>query len=225
MQSVKNIFFLLSLLISGILYSQSDTVKTNVKEKEKLHATKFYFGLDARKSRVFDQKVSFFGVKLGFNIDNKHRFGMGFYGLKKPIYQTNIPIDYHRYPDATDTNKIDFSYISFFYERVWLSSKRWELTTPFHIGPGGLTASYKDTSGVFKPYFKGGSWLVEVSGVAQFKVFRWFAIGAGFGQRWLLNKDKAAKQALNGPVTILQFKVLFGELFKMTFKRKELEEW
>ena len=56
-------------------------------------------------------------------------------------------------------------------------------------------------------------------------MFRWFAIGAGLGQRWILNKDIAARKALNGPVRILQFKILFGELFKMTFKRNELEDW
>lgn len=221
MQSVKKIFFLLFLLLNGLIYSQTEMEE--VKEKE--HESKFLFSFDTRKSRVFDQKVAFYGLKLGVNIDNKHRFGMGFYGLKNPVRQANIPIDYNRYPDATDTNQIEFNYISFFYERVWLANKRWELSTPFHIGPGSLTASYKDTSGLFKPYFKGGSWLIEVSGVAQYKVFRWFAIGAGIGQRWILNKDVAARKALNGPVRILQFKILLGEIYKMTFKRKELEEW
>lgn len=220
MRYFKFVILTCCITVFNVFYSQGDSI--TVKEKEDV---KFLFTLDARGSRVFDQKVSFYGIKMGLNYQDKNRFGIGLYGLKQPIQQINTPVDYLKYPDATDTNQVDFNYFSFFYERVWLKNKRWELTTPIHLGLGGLVASYKDTSGNFVPYLRGGSWLVEVSGVAQYKVFRWFAIGAGFGQRWLLTRDKPAKKVINGPVTILQFKLLLGELFKMTFQRDKLEEW
>jgi len=61
--------------------------------------------------------------------------------------------------------------------------------------------------------------MMEVSGVVQFKVTRWLAVGTGLGQRFLLVGDKGVRKALGGPVTIFQVKVMFGVLWKMMTKK------
>ena len=164
-------------------------------------------------------------MKIGWERFGINKYGFGFYEIKEPIILSNFPVNKEQFPDAGDTTVFRFGYTSFFYERLWYEDHRWELSTPFHLGVGTLSSNYVDTLGVHKPYFLGSSWMIEVSAVAQYRVVRWFAVGLGGGYRALLTSDKGAKRAMNGPVFILQFKVLMGQLLKMTFAPKKLVPW
>jgi hypothetical protein len=185
---------------------------------------KFFFALDARRSFVLENSSKFNGLKLGVTYKEKHRFGFGFYGMQQPV-RFVAEVDRDIYPTSTDTVRFNFSYVSAFYEYVWLKNKRWELSTPFHLGVGNLSFSYMDTAALYRPLYGGGALMTEMTGVAQYKVFRWFAVGTGAGYRAMLLSEKSIRQSLNSPVYLIQFKLLFGELYKMTFRRKNLEKW
>lgn len=185
---------------------------------------KFFVGFDARRSFVLEKNSKFNGVKLGLSYRNKHRFGLGFYGMDTPIRYVG-EVDKNKHPDATDTVRFNFGYVSTFYEYVWYKSKRWDLSTPIHLGIGNLSFSYLDTTSKYQPFYSGGVLMSEFTGVAQFKVFRWFAIGSGAGYRMMLIGEKTIRKSLNSPIFIFQFKILFGEIYKMTFRRKNLEKW
>jgi len=200
-----------------------DTVKKK-KEKDK-SKTKFLFGFDGRKSPVLGRSSSFSGLKIGWERFGVNKYGFGFYNMKTPIRTVHDPVPQEVFPDATDTTKFDFGYVSFFYERLWYEDHRWELSTPFHFGIGTLLGSYIDTTGAANTFFSGSSWMYEISAVAQYRLFRWFAIGGGFGYRGMLTDDHRARKALSAPVFILQFKVLLGQLGKMIFTPKRLTPW
>jgi hypothetical protein len=199
----------------------TDTIVDSRREKS---AVKFFFALDARRSFVLENNSKFNGLKLGVTFKEKHRFGVGFYGMQQPV-RFVADVDKDSYPTASDTVRFNFSYVSGFYEYVWLKNKRWELSTPAHLGLGNLSFSYMDTASVYRPLFSGGALMTEFTGVAQYKVFRWFTVGTGAGYRMMLLSEKSIRQSLNSPVYLIQFKILFGELYKMTFRRKELEKW
>jgi hypothetical protein len=221
---------LLFFLKSGSLVSQfADTLSiqpkmdsSNRKKEEK--NLKFFFGFDSRRSFVLKNNSKFLGAKIGFLYKNKHRFGIGLYGMQVPITFVG-EVDKNKYTDATDTVRFNFGYGSLFYEYIWYKNKRWDLSTPIHLGIGNLAFSYKDTASLYQPLFGGGALMTELTGVAQFKVFRWFALGSGVGYRMMLIDDKTIRKSLNSPVYIFQVKILFGEIYKMTFRRKNLEEW
>lgn len=211
------------LLFSCVFYGQ-DSIVIQL-DQPKVKKAKLLFAFDARRSFVLGNKVKFNGIKLGVELHEKHRIGLGIYALQRPVKFTG-KINRMEYPDATDTLYFNFSYSGVFYDYIWLRTKRWELTTPLHLGLGGLELTYQDTSGVRSaPFIKGGSFVFGAGGSVQFKIWRWFALGTGGGIRQMLTNEENIKKPLNAPYYQFQVKILLGELYRMAFKRETLEEW
>jgi hypothetical protein len=67
--------------------------------------------------------------------------------------------------------------------------------------------------------------MMGLGGSAQFKVWRWLALGTGAGYRQMLTRDENIGRSLNAPFYQLQLKLLLGELYRMAFRKEELEAW
>lgn len=222
------LFLILSLCQSS--FGQTDSTQvgdsTQVEEPKKKRNTKFLFALDARRSFVLNKKTKFNGFKIGVIYKERHKFGLAFYGIQNPIILPDVHVDKNEYPDASDTVKFNFDYSCLFYEPIWFKSKRWQLSTPFQFGAGSIKLSYRnleDTRDV--EFLRGGTGVAGVSGVAQFKILRWLAVASGAGYRFILIDDKKVRRSISAPIYNFSVKILAGELFKMAFRRKKLEEW
>jgi len=214
------------MVSSASSYSQEITDTTNVATKKKEKNVKLLFVLDARRSFVLDRKTKFNGLKFGVTIKKRHRLGMGIYWMQEPIRLPGLKIDKLEYPDASDTLKFNFSYTSIFYQPVLFANKRWDISIPLQLGVGKIQLFYRDTTDTKDVLFlEGGVPIFTLSSVVQFKIVRWFGLGAGLGYRMALSSDKEVKNAVNAPFYNVQLKIFLGEIYRMTFKRKELEEW
>lgn len=215
--------FILLLLISLHSFAQDSVI---VKKEKDVKTAKLMFAFDARRSYVLQNKVKFLGIKIGAEIKEKHKVGLGIYWLQEPVNFVGR-VDKVEFPEATDTLLFNFNYSGLFYDYIWLRTKRWELTTPLHLGLGGIELKYIDTAGRVSPhpFIKGGSFVFGAGGSVQFKVWRWLALGTGGGYRTMLTKEENIKKPLNAPYYQFQVKILLGELYRMAFRRKELEEW
>lgn len=220
---LKNSWIVILLVFLSLLSWSQDSI--SVTKKKPIKAAKLLFAFDARRSYVLDNKVKFNGIKIGVELLEKHRIGLGFYGLQQPVRFTG-KIDHTKYPDATDTLFFSFNYSGSFYEYVWLRTKRWELTTPLHLGLGAIELKYLDTTRhMSAPFIKGGSFVCGIGGSVQFKIWRWFALGTGGGYRKMLTREENIKKPLDAPYYQFQVKVLLGELYRMAFKKETLEDW
>lgn len=206
----------------GQNHEDSILTENNVIEKK----NKFLLALDARRSFVLDKKTKFNGLKIGAVVSEKYKIGLGLYWMERPIILRDIKLNKEQYPDASDTVKFNFNYTSIFYEPIWYKNKRWELSTPLHLGIGAIRLSYRDTSNTKDVEFlKGGTPLAGISAAAEFKIWRWLAIGSGAGYRFILLNDSKVRKSVSAPIYSFSLKILAGELFKMTFRRKKLKEW
>ncbi len=220
----KFILVVLALLTCLYGFSQSDSLSSDASMNQKKHI-KFHFSFDARRSFVMNQKSKFNGITIGIEVKEKHRFGLSFHGMKSKI-QFIGDIYKDLFPKATDTLLFDFSYLSFYYDKIWLKNKRWELSSPLHNGAGGVNLRYKDTLGnVSVPFLKQGVYVVSLGAKAQYKVFRWFAFGLGGGYRATFAAKKNVRNVIDAPYYQFQFKLLLGELYKMVLKREANSEW
>jgi len=220
----KYILVILTVFACSLSFSQNDSLGSEVLV-EKKNAIKFHFAFDARRSFVINHKAKFNGITVGIEVKDKHRFGLSFHGMKSKV-QFIGEINKDLFPNATDTLLFEFSYVSFYYDKIWLKNKRWELSTPLHTGVGGINLRYKDTSGkVSAPFLNQGAYVVSLGGKAQYKVFRWFAFGLGGGYRMSFSDKKNVRNVLDAPYYQFQFKVLLGELYKIAFKKEELSDW
>ncbi len=226
--NLKITYLLLFLISFQCVFAQvQDSIPEveKTKKERSIRKSKMYFALDASRSFLSEPNVRFNGIKIGVELMEKHRVGLAIYGLTNQVRFMG-EIDQDEYPASTDTLYFNFSYASVFYDHVWLRTKRWELTTPFHIGIGGIDISYLDTAGVrSSPFLSTNSVMMGFGGSAQFKLLRWVALGTGAGYRQMLTRDENIGKSLNAPFYQLQLKILLGEIYRMAFKREELEEW
>lgn len=221
----NNLLIILLLLFSQNFSGFAQEATDSLPKERKIKKAKLYFAFDASRSLIREPNVKFNGFKIGVELQEKHRLGISFHGLSEPV-RFKGRINRKEYPEATDTLFFNFNYASIFYDYVWLRTKRWELTSPIHLGSGNIEISYQDTTGRRRaPFLSNSTVMVGFGGSAQFKVFRWFALGAGAGYRQMLTRDENIGKSLNAPFYQFQLKILVGEIFRMAFRRETLEEW
>lgn len=196
---------------------------------------KFLFGFDSRISFVFNKNTKLSGIKIGIEGDGKHRAGFGFYSLKNPVILKDKPLvidsgsyfngtDSVRYPIVDTFNlRTHYSYLSVFVEPIWISNKKWELTSPFQLGLGEAKIDYRNNSGVVKDLVKFPFLVTEVSVVGHYKFFPWVGLGAGIGYRAMITSNQDVKDAFNAPIYIIKLKIFLGDLYRGIFKKKDQE--
>ncbi len=201
------------------LVSEQDSVVIPKEKKWKLLA-----GFDANRSFFAGRPVTINGLRLGAKYKEVHRFGIGFYALKRGVFFTDIDVDKE---DATDTSYVQFNvgFASLFYEYAFFRSKRWELAVPTYLGAGDVSATYSDTAGLYQPLRTSPFVATGTGVVAQFKIIRWFGLKAGVGYRLVFNEEKAIRKAFRGPYYKFGVSIFFGDLYNSLFRRERLEPW
>ncbi len=174
-------------------------------------------GFDAYRSFYSGAPVKFNGLRLGVELKGVHRFGIGFYGLKKDLIFSDLVVDS---PLATDTSQVKFqlNYSAFFYERVFYKNKRWEVSIPLYLGGGGLNGFVEGGDGIFYKYLATSFSLLNSGINAKYYLFTWLAPRVGAGLRFTFNTEKSLKKAFNGPYYNFGLSILVGELYKVIFK-------
>lgn len=204
----KSLFILISLFTTQLTFSQAEEIKKN---KYKFVAT-----FDMKNSVVIGHSVKFNGVILGIG-NSKHRFGIGFYGLRNPVHTFDNKV---YFINATDTNKYNFGFLSLYYEKILFRSKRWEFTAPGHLNFGSLKGEYLSTNRKYKKFLYKGVSSVTLSVKSHFKIVRWLGLNSRVGYNFILNEDKRTKKALNAPFYSFGVKIFLGEVWKITTNKE-----
>jgi hypothetical protein len=216
------------LLSVGFLSTaqQENNVQTENEEttqKEKDYKWKFLLSLDGRKSIVLGENTELGGLKIGATLNNKYKMGVGLYWMKENIERNGTPGG--DITNAKGTLYYKFGYTSLFFEPVKTLSRRWQLSAPLHIGSAVIESRYLNNLNERQLFMTTKVPLFEFSGVAQYKFYRWLAVGTGIGYRSFLVEDEKLKQALNAPVYILQLKILFGVIWKALLNQEIDDGW
>lgn len=182
------------------------------------------FGFDSRRSFFAGRGVKLFGIRGGVQYYDKYRTGIGIYGFNQPLIMRDIPVEQPDYDLNDPRTRYQVSYVGLFYERIWHSHRRWEITTPAYLGIGGLNIEYMDTTGQFSFLQSGGFTMMEVDGSAQFKVFTWLALHAGLGYRVVFSNELQLQKAFNGATYSFGIGILIGPLWREIFGYKEEKE-
>jgi hypothetical protein len=174
-------------------------------------------GFDAYRSFYSGAPVKFNGIRFGAEFIGVHRFGFGFYGLKKDLVFSDLTVSS---PHATDTSQVKFqlNYSAFFYERVFYKTKRWEISIPLYLGGGALNGFVEGSDGIFYKYLATSFSLLNTGINAKYYLFSWLAPRIGSGFRFTFNTEKNLRKAFNGPYYTFGISILVGELYKAVFK-------
>jgi hypothetical protein len=218
---LKKITFIILFLYYGInvfgSINYTDTSKVQLFPKSVgKKKWKLLIGLDARRSYFESQKVKINGIRLGLQYKGVHRFGFGFYSLSEKIEFNNIELNK---VDAQLPSKIlvDVNYNSLFYERVFLKTKRWEISFPVHLGGGQLKRQYLNNLGNYKQLDKKRFSVLSGGVQVKFYILTWLAPRISFGYRQTFNTLPEISNAFNKPFYAYGLSISLGELVRSIF--------
>jgi hypothetical protein len=193
-----------------------DSIKAVVKRKYSIDAR-----LESRNSFIDNSLTTVSGARLGLAFQQKLRFGFGADWLKSDITKTTQRVLPDRSVEKT-TYFLKWAYISAYVDFVFYKTKRWQLGVPIQIGLGQswwqLDRTYRFKTNEAK-YFV---FIYEPGITAQFKVFKFFGLGADVAYRFCLKDNSKVGPKLTAPT--YSFKLLFwgDQLFYEVFPRSKI---
>lgn len=170
------ILFIFLCMVSKAQYH--DTLHEVFKHKSSIDAR-----LESRYSFINNEIASVTGVRIGVAFQRKLRIGGGVSWLKSDYKTTFYPINFSGKKD-TLTRYLKFAYLCFYLDFVFYKTKRWQLSVPIQAGFGSLwfqKGKVYDLRGNDHKYFLA---LYEPGITAQFKVVKWFGLGADVAYRF-----------------------------------------
>jgi hypothetical protein len=189
--------------------------------QDKMH--KVVFSFDSRNTFILGERAGIFGFKIGIEHDKCHRFGMGFYSIKNKsvIRLGKNDVSYTPKNGIARDTVVDLfaglDYMTLYYEYVWLSKKRWEISSPVSVGYGTASVNYI-INRVKYTYSDVPVITFEPTVVGHYKIFSWVGVGAGFGYRKIVFSNNRIGRRLDAPLYILKIKLFLGFLFSSNKK-------
>jgi hypothetical protein len=172
--------------------------------------------LESRNSFIDNQIISVTGVRLGVAFQRKLRIGGGVSWLKsdfkKDFYSEN-----ELGKTDTITKFLKMAYLAYYVDFVFHKTKRWQLSVPIQAGTG-FSWWKNDKRYLAREREKKYFFILYEPGItAQFKVFRWFGLGADVAYRFTLVNSKKIGEKLNSPTYSFKVLVWFDQLYYELF--------
>ncbi|MBA2611084.1 MAG: hypothetical protein H0U95_03875 [Bacteroidetes bacterium] len=168
--------------------------------------------LESRNSFIDNQLISVTGVRLGVAFQRKLRVGGGISWLKSD-FKKDFYLPNESGKTDTITKHLKMAYLAYYIDFVFYKTKRWQLSVPIQAGSGFTWWQQNKTysfNGPGKKYFL---FLYEPGITAQFKVFKWFGLGADVAYRFTMVNNKKIGEHLNSPTYSFKILIWFDQLF------------
>lgn len=177
---------------------------------------------DGRNSFSQGSTVRVGGVRLGIEYLRVNRFGIGFYDLSAEVRQES-----YTSPDTSfSPASLTLSYRSFYFERVLLLDRKWELSATAHLAAGDVIVNTTNRfTGLFEEYERLDVNPVELSASAYHHLAWWLSAGLGVGHRWMLNTPEEIVPLYNSTVFIAKVKIRVGKAVRSIWDKDARNEY
>lgn len=215
---MKNRLFLFFLFVCCVTIKAQflDTLHDVFNHKSSIDAR-----FESRNSFIDNQIISISGLRLGVAFQRKMRVGGGVNWLKSDFHE-----DFYTQNESgkidTITKHLKLVYLSYYVDFVFYKTKRWQLSVPIQAGTGFSWWQDKKQYYMNSPEKKYFLFLYEPGITAQFKVLRWFGLGADVAYRFTLKNNKKIGEHLNSPTYSFKVLVWFDQLYYELFPNSKL---
>jgi hypothetical protein len=129
------------------------------------------------------------------------------------------------YPSGTDSINVPlkFRYISYYFDFVFYKTRHWEFSVPLQIGAGDSRFEYKYNGAKFVED-EGLVVLYESAIAGEYKLLKWFGLGAGIGYRLMIVNNRTIPAKFNSPVYDFNLVLYYSEILRVLFPRSKLSE-
>lgn len=183
-----------------------DTIKSVTKKRPSIDIR-----LESRHSFISNGIVKVSGVRLGLIFQKKLKVGIGYSWLNSDVSQ-NIEIINSEGKKQIVKNYLEFNYGALYTDFVFYKENRWQLSVPLQLGVG--TAWFQHTNSNVKVLSKKHFLLLYEPGISvQYKLVKWFGVGADIGYRFTLKNTQYVGDKLNSPAYAFKLLFWFDQLF------------
>ena len=179
---------------------------------------KYNLILDTRRTFLGGEPTRMNGLRIGAELFEKVRFGLGFYDLRNEVDIS------HRIDDEGGRQRfLDFEYNTSYIEYIAYRDFRWELSIPGQFGRGTGTVDTLNTAGVRALEREDAVNIVTLGVAGYIRIIPWFGIGAETGYVFAGSDNRTAGRAFSAPYYSIRAKLFLGHLIKAMFMPQKLE--
>ncbi|MEO8589054.1 MAG: hypothetical protein ABI432_06785 [Flavobacteriales bacterium] len=165
--------------------------------------------LDVRGSFVSNQNVRLVGVKVGLEHARRFQYGIGYTFLFTPV-RGQIQVE----GLGTTEGRLRVGYITPYVDYAFYQRGPWEVRLPVQIGLGAGSVVYDDADGKTQKWARTGLITYEPTMTVQYRFLKYFAVGAGWGFRLVIQTGDDLGEQLNAPIYTLGFRIFFEDLWR-----------
>ena len=181
---------------------------------------------DSRNSFIDNSRAEIFGIKIGLDFNERLQFGIGYNQLYSKATDFEKMVFFANKNNVSDSSvaTLHLHYFSAHVEYVYYQNKKWELSIPLQFGIGQTYYQYNDL-GEKKRIEKGKIFVYEPAVSVEYKITKWFGIGAGIGFRFIVADYKHLNNKFNSPTYAFKSFIYFDEIWNSVLseikKRKQ----
>jgi len=169
---------------------------------------RFVARLDVRGGFISNRSVRFVGVKAGIDHGKRFQYGLGYY-LLYPSEARDAQVD-----GRTESGMLRMGYVAPYVDYAFFQRGNWEARIPVQLGFGAGSLSYRDAEGRRRTIARTGLILYEPAMTVQYRFLRYFALGAGWGFRLVIQTGDDLGERLTAPVYLFGLRVFLGDLWR-----------
>jgi hypothetical protein len=174
-----------------------------------------YFQLDSYYSFIGNRSADVIGFKAGIEWNNKWRFAAGYNQIKSDIVENKVlPTSEIQYANNdTMRAQLYLRYFPLMAEYVFYDKDAWQLSAPINLGYGRSYFQYYGINNQKRRIFEHGVMVSELGLNAQYKIMKWFGLGAGVGYRVMLLNNPAIDTKFSSPIFSFRIKLFPGAIY------------
>lgn len=174
---------------------------------------------DSYYSFVGNKGADVWGFKVGVDYKDKWRFAVGFNQIKSDIVEyEKVPLSDRKYTTAdTVKSQLYMNYYPVMVEYVFYDYKPWQISVPFNIGRGVSYFKFYDNNNNAHRIEKHGVLVSSLGLNIQYRVLKWFGLGAGVGYRFLIINNPKVDTNFNSPTFSIRLKLYPNEILHSIF--------
>jgi hypothetical protein len=207
------LFFLFSLNVNAQLL---DSIKLAFSAEPK-----FFVKLNSRGSFITTRHAQIEGVLLGLEFDEKVLVGIGYNWLGSR-FNRNIIVTENDLTYQT-SGRLNFNFISGYFEYAFFAQNRFEITIPVQIGIGTSHISYRNLNNRRARQSSRMIAMYEPAMIFQYHFLKYFSAGGGLGYRLMLANNIQLQENFNSPIYLWRFNVFLGKIYK-DIKKSQFNE-
>ncbi|MBK8228537.1 MAG: hypothetical protein IPK70_15360 [Flavobacteriales bacterium] len=169
---------------------------------------RFVARLDVRGGFISNRSVRFVGVKAGIDHGKRFQYGLG-YSLLFPSEARDAQVG-----NRTVSGFLRMGYAAPYVDYAFYQRGHWEARIPVQLGFGAGSLSYRDAEGRRRTIGRTGLILYEPAMTVQYRFLRYFALGAGWGFRLVIQTGDDLGEKLTAPVYLFGLRVFLGDMWR-----------